>query len=93
MPLRMFKFLRETSKWRPAEAQFCVGDNNFESLKMTQSIVVQGNNLSTLKNFLIVCLFFYYFPFFFSVGQCGNQVSSSTLNLCFCLLYLIIRTV
>ena len=65
MPLRMFNFLRETSKWRPAEEQFCVGDKNFESLKMTQSIVVQGNNLSTLKNFLIVCLFFYYFPFFF----------------------------
>ena len=65
MPLRMFKFLRETSKWRSAEAQFCVGDNNFESLKMTQSIVVQGSNLSTLKIFLIVCLYFYYFPFFF----------------------------
>ena len=48
MPLRMFNFLRETSKWRPAEEQFCDGDNNFESLKMTQSIVVQGNNLLTL---------------------------------------------
>ena len=47
MPLRMFKFLRETSKWRLAEAQFFVGDN-FESLKMTQSIVVQGDNLFTL---------------------------------------------
>ena len=92
MPLRMFNFLRETSKWRPAEAQFCVGDNKFESLKMTQSIVVQGNNLLTLKNFFNFVFKFLLFSVFFSVGQCGNQVSSSKLNF-FCLLYLIIRIV
>ena len=65
MPLRMFNFLRETSKWRPAEEQFCVGDNNFESLKMTQSIVVQGNNLLTLLNFFNFVFKFLLFSVFF----------------------------